>query len=110
MIEINFQSVAYNIFFGFMFLLWLVRDHHKVRLGDRLRNGSLKWIWLFFLIYTPIMAYAVIFIFHSDVSLAITTAIKDGFLKGINVYDPNLPEKVVQHLLKIVLSRQSQWM
>ena len=102
MIEINLQSVAYNIFFGFLFFLWLVRDHQRIRLGDRLKNGSLKWIWLFFVIYTPIMTIAVIFIFHSDVSLAITTAIRDGFLQGVNVYDPNLPEidKVVQHLLK----------
>jgi hypothetical protein len=99
MLELNLQSVAYNIFFGFMFFLWLIRDHQLFRLGDRLKNGSLRYIWTFSIIYTPIMTYAVIFIFHSDVNLAIRTAI-EGFLTGVNVYDPNAPIKVVEHLLK----------
>jgi hypothetical protein len=45
------------------------------------------------------MTYAVIFIFHSDVNIAIRSAI-EGFLSGVNVYDPNTPIKVVEHLLK----------
>jgi hypothetical protein len=99
MLEVNLQSVAYNVFFGFMFFLWLIRDHRLIRLGDRLKNGSLRHIWVFSLIYTPIMTYAVIFVFHSDVNIAIRSAI-EGFLTGVNVYDPNTPIKVVEHLLK----------
>lgn len=94
MVTFDLQSVAYNIFFGFMFLLWWYRNHPVIRIADRIKHGSIIKIWLFALIYVPIMSIMVIFYLQSDVSTAITTGVQ-GFLNGINVYKQN----VVVHYL-----------